>query len=69
MSAVPIDSSFAARAHRLGMQCPTDPACRCAVAALAPTIASMGDHVLGQVRGKVRVRLHSGTRLTDYHIS
>ena len=57
-SAVPIDSPFAARAHRLGMQCPTDPGCRRVVAALAPTIASMGDPVSGQVRGKVRTRLH-----------
>jgi hypothetical protein len=66
-STVPIDPPFAARAHRLGMQCPTDPAA--AVAALAPTIASMGDHVSGQVRGNVRARLHLGTRLTGYHIS
>jgi hypothetical protein len=29
----------------------------------------MGDHVLGQVRGKVHARIHSGTRLTGYHIS
>jgi hypothetical protein len=29
----------------------------------------MGGHVSGQVRGKVRARLHSGTRLTGYHIS
>jgi hypothetical protein len=66
---VPIDSPFAARTHRLDMQCPTDPGCRRAVAALAPTIASMGDPILGQVRGKVRARLHSDIRLTDYHIS
>jgi hypothetical protein len=39
------------------------------VAALASTIASMGDHVSGQVRGKVCTRLHSGTRLMGYHIS
>jgi hypothetical protein len=58
-----------ARTHRLGMQCPTDPDCRRAGAALASTIASMGDLVSGQVRGKVRARLHSGTRLTGYHIS
>jgi hypothetical protein len=51
------------------MQCPTDPSYRRAVDALAPTIASMGDPVSGQVRDKVRVRLHSGTRLTGYHIS
>jgi hypothetical protein len=58
-----------ARAHRLGMQCPTDPGCRRAVAALAPTIASMRDPVSGQVRDKVCARLHSGTRLIGYHIS
>jgi hypothetical protein len=51
------------------MQCPTDPSWCHAVAALAPTIASMGNHVSGQVRGKVRARLHLGTRLTSYHIS
>jgi hypothetical protein len=67
--AVPIDSPFAASAHRLGMQCPTDPSCRRAVAALAPTIASMGDPISGQVRDKVCARLHSGTSLTSYHIS
>jgi hypothetical protein len=68
ISAVPIDPPFAARAHRLGMQCPIDPGRRHAVGALAPTIASMGD-VLGQVRRKVYAWLHSGTRLTGYHIS
>jgi hypothetical protein len=36
------------------MQCPTEPGYRRAVATLAPTIASMGELVLGQVRGKVR---------------
>jgi hypothetical protein len=51
------------------MQCSTDPGCRRAVAALAPTIASMGDPISGQVRGKVRARLHLGTRFTGYHIS
>jgi hypothetical protein len=51
------------------MQCPIDPGRRHVVAALAPTIASMGDHVSGQVRRKVRAWLHSGTRLTGYHIS
>jgi hypothetical protein len=51
------------------MQCPTDPDRRRVVAALAPTIASMGEHVSRQVRRKVRARLHSGTRLTGYHIS
>jgi hypothetical protein len=52
ISIVPIDSSFAARAHRLGIQCSTDPDCRRAVTALVPTIASMGDPVSRQVRGK-----------------
>jgi hypothetical protein len=69
ISAIPIDPPFAARSHRLGMQSPTDPGCRRAVAGLAPTIASMGDPVLGQVRDKVHARLHSSTRLTGYHIS
>jgi hypothetical protein len=55
--------------RRLGIQCSTDPGCRRVVTALVPTIASMGDPVLGRVRGKVRARLHSGTRFTGYHIS
>jgi hypothetical protein len=58
-----------ARAHRLGIQCSTDPDFRRVVAALVPTIASMGDPVSGRVRDKVRARLHSGTRFTGYHIS
>jgi hypothetical protein len=37
-------------AHRLGVQCLTDPDCRRAVAALVPTITGMGDHVSGRVR-------------------
>jgi hypothetical protein len=69
ISTVPIDPPFAARAHRLGIQCSTDPGYRRAMAALVPTISRMGDHILGQVRRKVHARLHSGTRLTDYHIS
>jgi hypothetical protein len=69
ISIVLIDSPFAARTHRLGIQCSTDPGCRRAVTALVPTIASMGDPVSGRVRGKVRARLHSGTRFTGYHIS
>jgi hypothetical protein len=69
MSTVPIDSPFAARPHPLGIQCSTDPGHRRAVAALVPTISRMGGPVLGQVRGKVRVRVHSGTRLTGYRIS
>jgi hypothetical protein len=53
------------RTHRLGVQCLTDPDCRCAVTALVPTITRMGDHVSGRVRGKVCGQVHSGTRLTD----
>jgi hypothetical protein len=53
------------RAHRLGVQCPTDPNCRRAVTALVPTITGMGDHVSGRVRGYVCGQVHSGTRLTD----
>jgi hypothetical protein len=68
-SIVSIDSPFVARPHRLGIQCSTDPGCRRAVATLVPTIASMGDPISGRVRGKVRARLHSGTRFTGYHIS
>jgi hypothetical protein len=56
-------------AHRLGVQCLTDPDCRRSVTALVPTITGMGDHVSGRVRGKVCGQVHSGTRLTDYHIS
>jgi hypothetical protein len=68
-SIVPIDPPSMARTHHLGMQCLTDPSCRHVVTALAPSIASMGDHVSGQVRDKVHARLHSGTRLIGYHIS
>jgi hypothetical protein len=53
------------RAHRLGVQCLTDPDCHRAVTALVPTITGMGDHVLGRVRGKVCWQVHSDTRLTD----
>jgi hypothetical protein len=53
------------RAHRLGVQCLTDPDCRRAVTALVPTITGMGDHVSGRVRGKVYCQVQSGTRLTD----
>jgi hypothetical protein len=53
------------RAHRLGVQCLTDPDCRRAVTALVPTITGMGDHVSGCVRGKVCGQVHSGTRLTN----
>jgi hypothetical protein len=52
MSTGPIDSPFAARAHRLGTQCSTNPGCRRAVTTLVPTIASIGDPVSGQVREK-----------------
>jgi hypothetical protein len=53
------------RAHRLGVQCLTDPDCRRVVTALVPTITGMGDHVSGRVRGKVCGQVHSGTRLAD----
>jgi hypothetical protein len=53
------------RAHRLGVQCLTDPDCRRAVTALVPTITGMGDHVLGRMRAYVCWQVHSGTRLTD----
>jgi hypothetical protein len=53
------------RAHRLGVQCLTNPDCRRAVTALVPIITGMGDHVLGRVRGYVHCQVHSGTRLTD----
>jgi hypothetical protein len=69
MTTVPIDSPFASRPHRLGIQCSTDPGCCRAVTALVPTIASMGDPVSGRMRDKVRARLHSGTRFTGYHFT
>jgi hypothetical protein len=53
------------RAHRLGVQCLTDPDYRRAVTALVPTITRMGDHVSGRVRGYVCWQVQSGTRLTD----
>jgi hypothetical protein len=53
------------RAHRLGVQCLTDPDCCRAVTALVPTITGMGDYVSGRVRGKFCCQVHSGTRLTD----
>jgi hypothetical protein len=52
-------------AHRLGVQCLTDPDCRRAVTALVPTITRMGDHVSGRVRRAICGQVHSGTRLTD----
>ena len=52
------------RAHRLGVQCLTDPDCRRAVTALVPTITGMGDHVSGRVRA-ICGQVQSGTRLTD----
>jgi hypothetical protein len=53
------------RAHRLGVQCLTDPDCRRVVTGLVPTITRMGDHVSSRVRGKVCGQVHSSTRLTD----
>jgi hypothetical protein len=53
------------RAHRLSVQCLTDPDCHHAVTALVPTITRMGDHVSGRVRGYVHCQVHLGTRLTD----
>jgi hypothetical protein len=58
MSTVPIDPPFAARAHRLSIQCSTYLGCCRAVTALVPTIATMGDPVSGQERRKVRAWLH-----------
>jgi hypothetical protein len=52
-------------AHRLGVQCLTDPDYHRAVTALVPTITGMGDHVLGRVRREICCQVHSGTRLTD----
>jgi hypothetical protein len=52
-------------AHRLGVQCLTDPDCRRAVTALVPTITGMGDHVSGRVRRAICGQVQSGTRLTD----
>jgi hypothetical protein len=52
-------------AHRLGVQCLTNPDCRRAVTALVPTITGMGDHVLGRVRRAICCQVQSSTRLTD----
>jgi hypothetical protein len=52
-------------AHRLGVQCLTDPDCHRVVTALVPTITGMGDHVSGRVRRAIWGQVHSGTRLTD----
>jgi hypothetical protein len=52
-------------AHRLGVQCLTDPDCHRAVTALVPTITGMGDHVSCHVRRAICGQVHSGTRLTD----
>jgi hypothetical protein len=52
-------------AHRLGVQCLTDPDCHRAVTALVPTITGMGDHVSGRVRRAICRHVHSSTRLTD----
>jgi hypothetical protein len=48
---------------------PIVPGCHRATAALVPTIASMGEPVLGPVRGKVCEQVQLGTRFTGYHIS
>jgi hypothetical protein len=53
------------RAHRLGVQCLTDPDCRRAVTALVPTITGIGDHVSGRARSKVCGHVPFGTRLID----
>ena len=53
------------RAHRLGVQCLTDPDCRRAVTALVPTITGMGYHISGRVRRAICCQVQSGTRLTD----
>jgi hypothetical protein len=53
------------RAHRLSVQCLTDPDCHRAVTALVPTITGMGDQVSCRVRGKVCCQVQSGTRLTN----
>jgi hypothetical protein len=52
-------------AHRLGVQCLTDPDCRRAVTALVSTITGMGDDISGRVRRSIHGQVHSGTRLTD----
>jgi hypothetical protein len=52
-------------AHRLGVQCLTDPDCHRAVTTLVPTITGMGDHISGRVRRAICCQVHSGTRLTD----
>jgi hypothetical protein len=52
-SAVPSITHQQIRAHRLGVQCLTDPDCRRAVTALVPTITGMRDHVSSRVRGYV----------------
>ena len=53
------------RAHRLGVQCLTDPDCHRAVTTLVSTITRMGDQVSGRMRSKVCCQVQSGTRLTD----
>jgi hypothetical protein len=52
-------------AHRLGVQCLTDPDYCRAVTALVPTITGMRDHISGRVRREICGQVHSGTRLTD----
>jgi hypothetical protein len=64
-SIVPIDSLATERAHRLGVQCLTNPDYRRVVTALVPTITGMRDHVSSRVRRAICGQVHSGTRLTD----
>jgi hypothetical protein len=52
-------------AHRLGVQCLTDPDCRRAVTALVPTITGLGDHISGRLRRAICGQVHSGNRLVD----
>jgi hypothetical protein len=52
-------------AHRLGVQCLTDPDCRRAATTLVPTITGTGDHVSGRVRRAIYCQVQSSTRLTD----
>jgi hypothetical protein len=64
-STVPIDFLATERAHRLVVQCLTNPDCCRAVTALVPTITGMGDHISGRVRRAICGQVHSGTRLTE----
>jgi hypothetical protein len=53
----------------LAYNAPIVPGCHRPTVALVPTIASMGDSVLGPVRSKVFGQVQSGIRLIGYHIS